>query len=248
MSNASPAAERRYPTVDYDAHARTCAPDAFWAQVKRTVRGKAVPEEQIALIVDEIKLQLSLTNDDVVLDLACGNGALSHRLADACAGLLGVDISPYLIEVANRYFAVPERVAFVADGAAEYLRAEPAPERFTKVLCYGSFAYFSSEDARATFALLNERFINVQSVFIGNLPDRDRAAAFYAPREPMPGELDDPRAQIGIWRTREAFVAMAAQAGWEATFSTMPGGFFSVHYRYDALLRRRGAVNVEASR
>jgi hypothetical protein len=78
----------------------------------------------------------------------------------------------------------------------------------------------------------------VQSIFIGNLPDRDRASAFFAARTPEPGELDDPRAQIGIWRTREAFAEMAEAAGWDTQFSTMPGGFFSVHYRYDVLLHR----------
>lgn len=239
MSNANASSDRSYPTVDYDAHARTCEPDAFWAQVKRTVHGKPVSEEQIDWIVGEITRQLALVPTDVVLDLACGNGALSHRFVDRCAALVGVDISEYLIEVANRYFAEPPRVTFAAEGAAQYVAAVTEPQRFTKVLCYGSFAYFSEEDARTTLRALGERFVNVQSIFIGNLPDRERAAAFYATREPEPGELDDPRAQIGIWRTREDFVGMAAEAGWDARFSTMPGGFFSVHYRYDVLLRRR---------
>lgn len=240
MSNAPVSSDLRYPTVDYDAHARTCPPDAFWAQVKRTVHGKPVSEEQIEWIVGEIKRQLALEPGDVVLDLACGNGALSHRLLDTCASLVGVDISEYLIDVANRHFAEPSRVTFEAQGAAQYVAAVADPERFTKVLCYGSFAYFSESDACTTLQALNERFANVRSIFIGNLPDRDRAAAFYASRDPEPGELDDPRAQIGIWRTREAFGEMAAASGWDAQFSTMPAEFFSVHYRYDVLLRRSG--------
>ncbi|RDU98392.1 class I SAM-dependent methyltransferase [Trinickia dinghuensis] len=238
MSNATASSDRNYPTVDYDAHARTCAPDAFWAQVKRTVHGKPVSEEQIEWIVGEIKRKLALVPEDVLLDLACGNGALSHRLVEDCSALVGVDISEYLIEVANRHFAEPPRVTFAAEGAAQFVSAHADPQRFTKVLCYGSFAYFSEEDARTTLRILNERFVNVNSIFIGNLPDRDRAAAFYALREPQPGELDDPRAQIGIWRTREAFAEMAAACGWDAQFSAMPGEFFSVHYRYDVLLRR----------
>lgn len=238
MSNVTASSDRSYPTVDYDVHARTCAPDAFWAQVKRTVHGKPVSEEQIEWIVGEIKRRLALVQGDVVLDLACGNGALSHRLVDTCAALVGVDISEYLIEVANRHFAEPPRVTFAAEGAAQYVANVADPRRFTKVLCYGSFAYFPVDDARATLKVLGERFVNVESVFIGNLPDRDRAAAFYAPRDPEPGELDDPRAQIGIWRSRDEFAEMAAAAGWDAQFSTMPDAFFSVHYRYDVLLRR----------
>lgn len=238
MSTATPNVPS-YPTVDYDTHARTCAPDAFWAQVKRTVHGQPVSEAQIALIVAQIESQLALDSRDVLLDLACGNGALTHELADSCAALLGVDISPYLIDVARQHFGNPPRVDFAAEGVVQYLEREAQPQRFTKVLCYGSFMYFSDEDARATLKLVGARFTGVETFFVGNLPDRDRVEGFYSTREPAPGELDDPRALIGIWRTREAFAAMAADAGWDTTFVQMPEGFYSTHYRYDAVLRRK---------
>lgn len=239
MSNALLNAPRNYPTVDYDAHARTCAPEDFWAQVKRTVRGQPVSDDQIEMIVNAIQTHLQLQPADAVLDLACGNGELSRRMFDACGSWLGVDLSDYLIEVANRHFAAPPRIAFVAASATEYLSSEPRPERFSKVLCYGSFAYFSQADACATLQLLHDRFVNVETIFIGNLPDRARASAFYAPREPEPGELTDPQAQIGIWRTEAEFAALAAQTGWDATFPMMQTGFFAAKYRYDAVLHRR---------
>ncbi|HLX02299.1 MAG TPA: class I SAM-dependent methyltransferase [Trinickia sp.] len=240
--NDPKSAPRNYPTVDYDQHARTCPPEDFWGQVKRTVRGKAVPDEHIDMILQAIREHLAPQAGDVLLDLACGNGALSERLFDSCAGLVGVDISPYLIGVANTHFAKPPRFMFVANGAAEYLRAETEPERFTKALCYGSFAYFSEDDAKATLQLLHDKFVNVERIFIGNLPDRERAAAFYAPREPEPGELTDPFAQIGIWRTQDEFAALAAGAGWDASFAAMPPEFFAKHYRYDVVLTRRRAA------
>jgi len=239
MSNTLQRTPPNYPTVDYDAHARTCSPDDFWGQVKRTVHGRPVADEQIDMIVGVIERQLALQPSDVVLDLACGNGALSQRLFDACAGWVGVDVSEYLIEVANRHFAEAPRITFIADGAAQYATAEAHPERFTKVLCYGSFAYFSQADAQSTLQLLQDRFVNVQTIFIGNLPDRERASVFFASREPEPGELTDPQAQIGIWRSRQEFAGMAAEAGWDTEFTEMPPGFFSAHYRYDAVLRRR---------
>jgi SAM-dependent methyltransferase len=238
MSTA-PSNDRSYPTVDYDTHARTCAPDAFWAQVKRTVHGQPVSEVQIALIVAQIETQLALRASDVLLDLACGNGALTHRLADSCAALFGVDISTYLIDVARKHFGEPPRVDFAADGVVQYLEGEAQPERFTKALCYGSFMYFSDDDARATLKLLNARFSGVETFFLGNLPDRDRVDGFYSTRAPAPGELDDPQALIGIWRTRDAFAAMADDAGWDTAFVQMPEGFYSTHYRYDAVLRRK---------
>jgi hypothetical protein len=47
--------------------------------VRRTVGGKPVDEEQIGLIVGAIRQALACRPADVVLDLACGDGALSER-------------------------------------------------------------------------------------------------------------------------------------------------------------------------
>src|SRR5579863_3993990 len=75
---------RIYP-ANYDAHARTVAPNGYWQQVRRTVNGKPISETQIMLIVKAITIGLSLNTADIVLDLACGNGALSSYLFDECA-------------------------------------------------------------------------------------------------------------------------------------------------------------------
>jgi len=248
MTEPNTSAARNYPTVDYDQHARTCEPGDFWAQVKRTVGGKVVSEEHVEMILRAIRRHLAPQPDDVVLDLACANGALSARLFDQCASLVGVDISSYMIDVANKHFAVPPRFTFTASGAAEYVQAAEMPERFTKVMCYASFSYLSEDEARTTLHMLHDRFSNVDRVFIGNVPDGERAAAFYAPRVPEPGELKDPRARIGIWRTREEFTALAADAGWDAEFATMPEDYFSGYYRYDVVLHRRAALSGSPTR
>ena len=106
---------KSYPAADHDAHARSVAADAYWNQVRRTVDGEPVNEAQITLIVNAIAAGLSLRQDDIVLDLACGNGALSSYLFDKCAGLVGVDMSPYMIEVAQKNFArSPKIIIFIA--------------------------------------------------------------------------------------------------------------------------------------
>jgi hypothetical protein len=43
---------------------------------------------------------------------------------------------------------------------------------------------------------------------------------------------------IGIWRNKDEFAKLLKDAGWEVRFSSMPTGFYSEHYRYDALLYR----------
>jgi cyclopropane fatty-acyl-phospholipid synthase-like methyltransferase len=229
---------RNYP-ANYDAHAQSVAVDAYWKQVRRTVDGKPIDESQIILIVNAITTGLSLTQTDVVLDLACGNGALSSYLFDKCAGLVGVDISPYLIEIAQKGFARPPGYHFHAEDAVSYLARNPNSSIFTKVLIYGAFQYFSREDAVAVLRALNERFSMVVKVFIGNLPDRRRSDRFFR-KTPTEAELNDHEAQIGIWYRPDEIEAMAKATGWHASCSYMPATFVASNYRFDMTLERPG--------
>ena len=176
-----------YPTVNYDAHARTVSPIDYWAQVKRTVHGKPVSDDQIDLIHKTMCYGLDLQTDDVVLDLACGNGALSRRLFSRCAGCVGIDISPYLIDIANRDFSKPPLYVFQVADVAQFLGEEVHPDRFTKALCYGSFQYFPKEASEQMLCQLYSRFTGVRKVFIGNVPDKERHHLFYTGRvDPSP--------------------------------------------------------------
>ena len=227
-----------YPKFDHDEYAKTRAPDDFWGQIRRTVQGKPVSDEQIKMIVDAIQAALRLKSDDKLLDLACGNGALSHLLFDSIEEYLGVDFSDHLISVAKKNFEKLPSYKFVAQGAAEYVRQEISPEKFTKVLCYGSFSYFPAADAAEVLRTLYEKFTHVQAVFIGNLPDKERAQAFYKAKQASAEELADHASQIGIWRSQAEFAQMAGMAGWKTSFSVMPAEYYASYYRYDVLLKR----------
>ena len=227
-----------YPKFDHDEYAKSCAPDDFLGQTRRTVQGKPVPEEQINMIVGAIMSKLDMRRDDSLLELACGNGFVSRLLFDSCREYLGVDFSEYLVSVAKQHFERPPHHLFTMQGAAEYVRQEPHPERFTKALCYASFCYFPEADAIEVLHTLHDRFTNVKSLLIGNLPDRSRADEFYKNRQPSAEELADCSTAIGTWRTRAEFAQMAGHAGWKVEFSTMPPEFFSSYYRFDALLTR----------
>lgn len=229
--------KKTYLKFDHDEYAKTREPDDFWGQVRRTVQGAPVSDDQIKMIVDAIRSALDMKHEDTLLDIACGNGALSHLLFDSCSGYLGVDLSGHLISVAKANFEALPNYHFIQQGAAEYIRSESTPERFSKVLCYGSFPYFPAADAAEVLRTLFNKFSNVQAVFIGNLPDRDRAVDFYK-KQPDVDELADCYSQIGIWRTRDEFTRLASDAGWKVQISTMPAVFYASYYRYDALLRR----------
>lgn len=228
----------QFPKWDYKEYPKTLPPDDLWGQVRRTVYGKPVSEAQIQMMVEAILAGLQLRPTSVLLDIGCGNGALVARLFPHCGPCLGVDFSEYLISVANTRFASPGHT-FVCQDAIEYATDEPDPLRFDRALCFGMFAYLSDASAQQLLVTLNRRFLNVSSVFIGNIPDPDCAASFFKDRDLAGIELDNPQSQIGVWRSGERLAGMAGDAGWNLRVQRMPAEFYQAHYRYNAILERR---------
>jgi cyclopropane fatty-acyl-phospholipid synthase-like methyltransferase len=217
---------------------KTCAADDFWGQIKRTVNGKPVAQEQIDLIINAVLSGLNLTQADILLDLGCGNGALSRYFFPHLSGMLGVDFSAYLIEIAKQYFERKPFFIFFEGDIVSFVNKEASPDIFTKALCYGTFAYLSLQNARILLETMHRRFINVELFFIGNLPDKEKIDAFYKPGVDYAALINDNASPIGVWRSQDEMQRLAAETGWIAEIRRMPASFYAAHYRYDVLLRR----------
>lgn len=228
------------PKSHYDCleYPKTCAPNDFWGQVRRTVNGKPLPDEQINMIFSMVRENLQFQPDDVVLDLGCGNGALAVDFFDDIQEYLGVDMSPYLVEVGEKNFQRAPTHTFRLETANDYCVSESAPERFTKVLWYGAFAYFSVDEVRELFLTLRQRFSSVERVFIGTIPETCRAKDFFKDNTMLP--LDDHTTAIGRWWSREEVARLAEECGWNVTVIEMPDGFFQSHYRFNVVLTPKG--------
>jgi len=222
----------------YKEHPKTCRPDDFWGQVKRTVNGTPVSQEQIDMIVDAVVAGLELNRNDTLLDLCCGNGALSTLLFKHCKGGLGVDFSEYLISVANNYFATSPNQTYILQDVIEFCEHPVTPHKFSKMLCYGSFSYLEHEKSELLLCLLNKHFPSLERVFIGNCPDKSLLMDFCGSRTFAPGTENEPDSPIGVWRTQEEFISLANRCGWQATFHKMPSQYYAAHYRYDVILSK----------
>jgi len=237
--NESRRAARAYVRESYETHARACAPDNFFAQVKHTVGGAPVSPEQIAMIVQSVRCGLSLDAQDRILDLCCGNGALTTQFFASCAGGLGVDFCETLIAVANRHFVRRPQEAFRLQDVVDYARNSGDTATFTKAVCHGGFQYLPPADAQELLELLHQRFDKVTHAFLGNLPDKRRMDAFFGDRLRVAGVENDSASPLGIWRTEDEIRSLAAKTGWTATILPMNARYYAAHYRYDVLLHRR---------
>lgn len=222
----------------YKEHPKSCDPKDFWGQVKRTVNGKSVSQEQIDMIVEASVAGLLLDSDDVLLDICCGNGALTNLLFERCRGGLGVDFSECLISIANQNFAKETTSEYLLEDVVEFCLAPKSVATFTKAMCYGSFSYLEHAQAKEMLKALYDNFPHLKRVFIGNLPDRRLIKLFYGERPVEPELADEPGSAIGIWRTKEQFVEMVGNDRWKVEFSSMAENYYAAHYRYDATLIR----------
>jgi SAM-dependent methyltransferase len=219
-----------------ESRARRHHPEDFWGQTGRTIRGVPLDEDQIEMLVGSVVAGLDLTADDLLLDLCCGNGALSTRCFRLCRGGVGVDFSDYLIEVARKHFERPPEETYVLADVVEFARSRFDSSRFSKALCYGSFSYLPRENARELLAAVRQRFGSVTRLFIGNLPDKRLLHAFFDADAYVPGIEDEPASAIGVWWTVEEFADLAASTGWRLEIRRMPASYYAAHYRYDAVL------------
>jgi SAM-dependent methyltransferase len=222
--------------VLYDDYARTCDPGDLLGQVRRTIGGQPVDENQVEMIVEALLLYLELKPDDILLDLCCGNGLLTNRVFERCAGGVGVDMGEYLISIARKHFEKTPCRKYVVSDVESFVDNELEPERFTKALCYASFAYLSNESAGRVLNALRHRFHNITRLVLGNLPDKAMSRAFFDAKSYVDGIEDDHETVLGRWRTETEVKQLAEAAGWKIKISRMAQGYYAAHYRFDALL------------
>jgi hypothetical protein len=224
----------------YETLSRNSDAKDFQRQVGRVVKAGPAGPDQITMIVDAVTRGLDLKPQDVVLDLCCGNGAISHQVFAHCQGGLGVDFTPYLIEIAKANFEQPPHCLYQLSDVLEFVETTQDTERFTKVMCYGSFFCLLEWKALKLLRTLRRRFPNVGRVFLGNQPDLDQADLCFRREWDMESppfeELKRHDKPWGIWRTEEEMWNLAARSGWRTEISRMPPEFFVAYCRFDAIL------------
>jgi 2-polyprenyl-3-methyl-5-hydroxy-6-metoxy-1,4-benzoquinol methylase len=210
---------------------------AFLAQVGKTSSGKPVPDAVVDRIVDDIATRLALSPADTLLDLGCGNGILSVRLAERCGRVLGVDFSEPLIRVARAHHSRPN-VEYILGDLRDVGGLLPDGLRLDKVSMYEVVQHLTPSDIRRTFEALAPRMKRGGRLFVGSVPDRARRFTFYATfRRRLEWALRTVRGRerFGRWWTREELEQTLGSAGFAVTFVPQSEGLHTAQYRFDVL-------------
>lgn len=228
----------------------------FFQQVGRTMGGKPVPAEQLDFLVDSILDTGIIGPGDLVLDICCGNGQITQRLAHHCGFIVGLDFSEPLITTANRHFS-GANIHYHQGSATEISEQILPPEivalrrRLDSVTLLDAMQYFETDEMRIILTRLRFLCRPGFSLFCGGIPDQaclwnfyntDQRRADYERRL-----IRDGRDAIGHWWQRQEVMALADDAGFECRIMDQSPKRYAAHYRFDAVLTYRNNISLSPS-
>ena len=208
-------------------------------QVGKTVAGQPITADQMDALVGDIRHHLELTPDDELLDLCCGNGAVTARVAPHCRHVTGVDFSAPLLAVANSQYAALN-VDFVQ--ADVCLLPEPVrARRFDKVVMYEALQHFDAAQLGDVLDGLDRLAVRPRRMLLGSVPDARRKWNFYdteARRAEYDARVASGKEPIGTWWKPDELQAILRLRGWRVAFAGQSPALHGVHYRFDAVCSR----------
>jgi cyclopropane fatty-acyl-phospholipid synthase-like methyltransferase len=123
---------------------------------------------------------LQLNNEDVLLDVCCGNGLLTRHLAPYCKQVVGVDFSEKHISYARGHFASSNLVFYCGNALELSDMEELSSYTFTKsTLCF-SFQYFESIEQGLNVLIQQCKLLPPKAtILLTDIPDSDRWFRYY---------------------------------------------------------------------
>jgi 2-polyprenyl-3-methyl-5-hydroxy-6-metoxy-1,4-benzoquinol methylase len=206
-------------------------------QVGKTVNGQEIPESQVMLIVENISNVLRLNTKDSVIDLCCGNGLITRQLAPLVEGIVGVDFTHGLIDVAKRYNSF-DNIKYINSDVLSLGHKYFSGLR--KIVMYEALQHFSSEQ----LVKLLDEFSGLMAgslVFFGSIPnqaklhvyyDTEEKYAFYMQRE------SEGMPHIGRWWLMEEIQQLVSMRGFKAMGLSQEPTLYTAYYRFDVFLEK----------
>lgn len=213
----------------------------YLRQVGKTLQRQPILASQFQCIVDDTASHLQLQPDDSLLDLCCGNGLITVKLASRCNNVVGIDYSEPLLAVAKRDHQ-RDNIKYILSSILDFdLAALSAGGLFSKIVMYEALQHFKKGDLHQILRVISTLTADNALILIGSIPDRILKRNFYnTPKRQLIAiwrQLTG-RDIIGSWWTREEISGIARQMGFHSQFLAQNYKLHTAQYRFDVLLRK----------
>lgn len=158
----------------YDSRVASLSESAFLKQVGHTEHGLPVTGEQFESMLTQISDLLEIHSDDTLLDLCCGNGIFTQRLASMAADAVGVEFSGAFVKIADGNFGA-DKLRFHQLDVRELEGLSTLEERkFSKVLMYAALQHFERSDLEPLLRKILELSAQNVTIVLGFVPEKGR--------------------------------------------------------------------------
>jgi len=225
----------------WEAYPRRFDETEFRKQVGRT-HGGGVPtsEAELARVMDQVVERLELGGHHRLLDLCCGNGYLTARLAAVAREVVGVDFSAPMLALARRHHA-GHGISYLEGSVLELDAVLDAGAAFDRVCMLESLHYFEPDQLAPLLEGLLRHTSSRAVVYLSGIPDAERKDRFFDTPERW-REYERRRAEgtdgMGHWWRGEEIEAGARALGLRCRILPQSPELHTAYYRFDAVLRR----------
>lgn len=221
----------------WDQHIARARSDDPMRQVLRQRNKEPLSDEAFIAMAARTAHLLELEPHHVVLDLCCGNGLLTARLAPHCCQIVGVDFCMGLV-VGFRRRATRSSAAIAADAS----QVDFQQQSFHRVVLAAALQHFTQAQ---TIHLMKRvaAWLKPGGIFVvTDIPDSTRMWCFFDSRERESAYFENTMREtpiIGTWFDPRWLEKLGLHAGFQAARAVaQPSESWDSHYRFDLLCRK----------
>lgn len=220
----------------YDKRVMKGAAQDFLRQVGHTEGGAPITDRQLAAMTGDLETLLDLDPSDRLLDLCCGNGAVTVRLAPRVAACTGLDLSGHLIDVARKYNA-PVNTTYQQADLKRLAQVPPLePEPFSKVLMHAALQHFRPADLEPLLRAILARCGPDPVIVFGFVPEHGKQKALFSTlRKRLYRTYLQVTGQdvFGHWWSRRDLETVADKLGLSCSFHPVDASLAAAAYRFN---------------
>jgi ubiquinone/menaquinone biosynthesis C-methylase UbiE len=207
-------------------------------EVGRYSNTKIVSEDDIIHITNYITEKLELQTNDNLLDVCCGNGLLSFKLANKVKSVVGIDISETLLLKARQRNNL-QNATFIKGNAL--VASEILDQKFDKILLYFSFQYFDSFRKGEQVITQLKKLLNPNGIIlIGDIPDAKRFHIYYPTLKSRLRrflQVITKQEPMGKFWSSKELEKICKKLQLKGQYLKQPESFLYQHYRFDFIIK-----------
>ncbi len=195
-------------------------------------------------IADDISSKLEIEETNIILDVCCGNGLITKKIAEKCAKVYGVDFSEMLINTAKKKKSAKNIRYYLAD--ARDMGRLFSVNFFDKSYLYSAFQYFNYENGKEVIELLSQVTKPDGNILIGDVPDKRRIGNYYDTYRKMSRYIvgmvkrrlkgKEGEDKLGWWWHPNKIIRICNELGLSCKILKEDENLPHSHYRFDALI------------